>query len=265
MQYKVISMDFDGTLLTNNKTITERTRKLLFKLKSENYIIVGVTARNFSSVKKVCDLDMFNYIIMNNGSYIYDVEAKKGEYVKTIDKEVAKEITDYFKDIATGIDYISIEKYYMFRNKGMIDPRDFVVKVNDFQEVNDFVSRINIMASTNEEVEEYKKHIDSNFQNVKCIIMQDTDDGINKKWIALNPKGVNKYTTMQKLCEKLEINIADVIFFGDSSNDVEMIENVGLGVAMENALPQVKEKADKVTLTNDEEGIAEFLENLIFT
>lgn len=265
MQYKVISMDFDGTLLTNNKTITERTRKLLFKLKSENYIIVGVTARNFSSVKKVCDLDMFNYIIMNNGSYIYDVETKKGEYIKTIDKEVAKEITDYFKNIATGIDYISIEKYYMFRNKGMIDPRDFVVKVNDFQEVNDFVSRINIMASSNEEVEEYKKYIDSNFYNVKCIIMQDTDDGIDKKWIALNPKGVNKYTTMQKLCEKLEINIADVIFFGDSSNDVEMIENVGLGIAMGNALPQVKEKADKVTLTNDEEGIAEFLENLIFT
>lgn len=265
MKYKIISMDFDGTLLTNHKTITEKTKKVLYKLKQENYIIVGVTARNFSSVRKVCDLDMFNYIIMNNGSYIYDVKNEKGEYVKTIDKEIAHKITDYFKNIATGIDYITIEKYYMFRNEGTIDSRDFVVEVNDFQEVKDLISRINIMASDNEEVEKYKKYIDNNFNEVRCIIMQDTDDGINKKWIALNPKGVNKYTAMQKLCEKLNINVDEVIFFGDSSNDIEMIENVGLGVAMGNALPQVKEKADEIALTNDEEGIANFLTNLIFT
>lgn len=265
MKYKIISMDFDGTLLTNHKTITEETKRVLYKLKQENYMIVGVTARNFSSVKKVCDLDMFNYIIMNNGSYIYDCESRKGEYVKTIDREVAQKITDYFKNIATGIDYISIEKYYMFRNEGEIDPRDFVVKINDFQEVNDFISRINIMANDNEKVEEYKKYIDNNFNEVRCIVMRDTDDGINKKWIALNPKGVNKYTTMQKLCEKINVNIDEVMFFGDSSNDIEMIENVGLGVAMGNALPEVKDKADKIALTNDEDGIAKFLTNLIFT
>lgn len=264
MKYKIISMDFDGTLLTNQKTITEKTKKLLHELKLDNYIIVGVTARNFSSVKKVCDLDMFNYLIMNNGSYIYDVENKKGKYIKTIDKEVAKEITDYFKNIATGIDYISIEKYYMYRNEGKIDPRDFVVKVDDFQEVNDYISRINIMASDNEEVENYKKYIDDNYKEVRCIIMQDTDDGINKKWIALNPKGVNKYTTMKKLCERINVSTDEVIFFGDSSNDIEMIENVGLGVAMGNALPQVKEKADEIALTNDEEGILCFLTNLFF-
>ena len=264
MEYKIISMDFDGTLLTNNKKITERTKNTLLKLKNDNYIIVGVTARNFSSVKKVCDIKMFNYIIMNNGSYLYDVQKEEGKYIKCIDKETAQTITNHFKDIATGIDYISLEKYYMYRNVGEIDKRDFVVKINNFEEVNDFVSRINIMASDNEEVDEYKKYIEKNYDKVNCIIMQDTDDGINKKWIALNPKGLNKFTTMQKLCDKLKVDIDDVIFFGDSSNDIEMIENVGLGVAMKNALPQVKNIAKEITLSNEEEGVVAFLEKMIF-
>ena len=63
---------------------------------------------------------------------------------------------------------------------------------------------------------------------------------------------------------RINVSIDEVIFFGDSSNDIEMIENVGLGVAMGNALPQVKEKADEIALTNDEEGILCFLTNLFF-
>lgn len=61
--------------------------------------------------------------------------------------------------------------------------------------------------------------------------------------------------TLKKLCLKLDIDINEVIFFGDGGNDLSIISNVGLGVAMENALEEVKNKAKKITLSNDEDGI----------
>lgn len=73
-------------------------------------------------------------------------------------------------------------------------------------------------------------------------------------------KGTNKLETLKKLCLKLDIDINEVIFFGDGGNDLSIISNVGLGVAMENALEEVKNKAKKITLSNDEDGIAYFLE-----
>ena len=70
MEYKIISMDFDGTLLTSNKRITDKTKKTLLKYKKNNYFIIGVTSRVLASVKEVCDLNMFDYLILNNGAYI---------------------------------------------------------------------------------------------------------------------------------------------------------------------------------------------------
>ncbi len=71
MNYKIISMDFDGTLLTSDKKVTDKTKQVLLKYKNENYIIIGATARNLASASNVCDINMFDYLILNNGSYIY--------------------------------------------------------------------------------------------------------------------------------------------------------------------------------------------------
>ena len=90
--------------------------------------------------------------------------------------------------------------------------------------------------------------------------MLDTDNISNKKWISINPKETNKFRALEKLCFKLNIDISKVIFFGDSMNDIAIISKVGLGVAMGNALEEVKKQASKITLTNDQDGIAYFLE-----
>ncbi len=265
MKYKIISTDFDGTLLTNEKKITNITKKAILECKNNNYITIGITARNLSSVKNILDIKMFNYLILNNGCYIYDVEKNKGKYIKNIDRETVIKITNNFKSIAQGIDYISAEKYYMYRNKGTIDSRSFVKKINGAEEVQDSIARMNVMPYTLEEVQEYKNYIDNNFEKVESILMQDTDKKTNKKWVAINPKGINKFTTLKQLCNELNISTDEVIFFGDSTNDLVIIQNVGLGVAMGNALPQVKEKAKEIALSNNENGVAVFLEKLSIT
>lgn len=128
MNYKLISMDFDGTLLTSNKQVTERNKKILLKYKNDKYVIVGITARNLSSVKSVCDINMFNYLILNNGSYIYDVENKDGIGISNIDKQTQFKITQYFKNIAEQIDYCSLNKYYIYK-KTNPENKDYMKKV----------------------------------------------------------------------------------------------------------------------------------------
>ena len=263
MKYKIIATDFDGTLLTSDKQVSDKNKKALLKYKNDGYIVIGITARNFSSVKSILDIEMFNYLILNNGCYLYDVEKKEGKYIKSIDRQTVLKITNYFKNIAQGIDYISAEKYYMFRNRGDVDPRNFVVKINDVEEVNDNIARMNIMADNIEDVPLYKKYLDENIEEIDSIIMCDTDDNTCKKWIASNPKGWNKLTALKMLCENLNISTEEVIFFGDSANDIEIIQSVGLGVAMENALPEVRKIAKQITISNDEDGVAYFLKKTL--
>ena len=259
MRYRLISMDFDGTLLTSDKKITERTKETIQKCKDNNYIIVGVTARNLSSVKRVSNLNMFDYLILNNGCYIYDVQNDNGNHIGCISEENAQKITDYFKNIAKEINYCATEKYYTYKNK---TSKPIFKTVNNIEEVKEPICRINIFMNSNEDIMKCKNYIDKNFNTVDSIIMQDTDNDSDEKWITLNPKGINKLSTLKNLCQKLNINITEVIFFGDGLNDLELIQSVGLGVAMSNAVSEVKEKAKTITLSNNEEGIAEFLEKI---
>lgn len=262
MKYKIISTDFDGTLLTSNKIVSDRTNNILLKLKKEGYIIVGITARNLASVRGVCDIKIFDYLILNNGTYIYNVNENVGKYIGYLNKNDAKEITKYFEKSCKYIDYCAVEKYYKY--KGDATTRTYYESINSLVDIEDIVARMNIFFYSNDKIADYIKYIRENFKRVDSFTMQDTDNGNDGKWIVINPKGVNKFSGLKKLCDELQIEIDSVIFFGDSGNDLEIIKNVGLGVAMENALDNVKENAKKVTLTNDEDGVAVFLENLIF-
>ena len=79
--------------------------------------------------------------------------------------------------------------------------------------------------------------------------MQDSAD--TKKWLVLTPKGLNKKSSLQQLGEKLNIKLEEMIFFGDGTNDIEVITAVGCGVAMGNALEEVKRKASHITTSNN--------------
>ena len=205
---------------------------------------------------------MFNYLILNNGAYLYDVKNQKGNYINNLNRDIAKKITEHFKDMAEAIVFCTTEKYYMYKSE-IKSKKNYWVKVNEFEEVQDTIARMNIYAKTNEELIQYKKYINENFNDTNIIFMQDTDTGNNRRWLVLNPNGINKSVTLEKLCKELNINMHEAMFFGDGPNDIETIQKVGLGVAMGNALPQVKAKAKAITLSNEEDGIAVFLERNI--
>ena len=263
MRYKIIATDFDGTLLTKEKKVTNENKSAIEDCRKEGCKIIGVTARNISSVKGTCDVNMFDYLVSNNGACIYDVKNEKIEYLFSIKGTVASDITSYFYDISNGIDYCTAENYYSIKYK-VPNKRSFHFEIGSLSEVKGQIARMNIFVNNLEEVEQFKKVIaDRYFDDVYAITMVDTDKSGEKKWVSINPKGCNKAYTLGYLAKKLNIDTKDVVFFGDGQNDIEVIKSVGLGVAMGNALDEVKANADDVTLTNEESGVAKYIMKLI--
>ena len=166
MNYKLIAMDFDGTLLRDDKTISENTKTILKLYRKLGYLIVGVTARNLNSAKDVIPLDIFNYIIINNGASIYNVDDNGMIYQETIDKETAKAITMEMEDFCFQIDYLTDNIYYTYINKKNSNI-DYIRDINSIEEIDEQVARMNLFLKDKIKVNEYIKLIKTNYENIK--------------------------------------------------------------------------------------------------
>lgn len=259
MKYKIIAMDFDGTLLTSNKKITKKTKNTLKRLKNNNYIIVGITARNLLSAKNVLDVNLFDYIILNNGSDIYYVKEDKLKSISFIEESNVKEIYNLYKNKSYRIDFCT-PYTYIIKSTTKNDTRKFVKYIDSFDEVDGPISRMNIFFKDIKELNKNKEYLENKFNSINVVNMIDTDNANSKIWLTINPKSVNKLITLKIICDELKFALNDVLFFGDGENDIVLIENVGMGIAMDNALDIVKGKASYVTLSNDKDGIVEYLE-----
>ena len=263
MKYKIISMDFDGTLLTSDKMVSSSNKEILFKLKDMGYLIIGVTGRNLSSAMDICDINMFNYLIVNNGAYIYDVENKNGYNTFYLEDNIIKDIFNSYKDKSETIIFSSNNNYYIYRENAEVY-KSFLVPINEISQINEKICKMNLYMDNNIllQTKEYilKKYKD----DLNVFLMMDSDDLSNNKWIVISPIKLNKYNALIELANKLNIKNDEIIFFGDAANDIEAIKGVGLGVAMGNAIDEVKEVAKEITLSNNDDGIANFLKNLIF-
>ncbi len=80
-----------------------------------------------------------------------------------------------------------------------------------------------------------------------------------EKWYAFMPAGSGKIEAIRTLADTSKISAEDIVAFGDDLNDIEMLKLCGMGVAVANAIPEVQEAADVITLSNDEDGVAEWL------
>lgn len=262
MKYKIVASDFDGTLLSSNKSIPDANKKALSECKNQGCSIIGITARNLSSIKGVCDIELFDYLIINNGTYIYSVKDDDGVYLQYLDKDIVDEITKQFLDVSDGIDYCSVNKYYSNKTK-LKKRRPFHVEINDYKEIDEKIARINIFGKNNEDVNSIKNSIDKKYPELNTITMLDTDSSSDRRWVAINPGNCNKAIALKKLTDKIGCKMSDVLFFGDATNDIEIITQVGCGVAMGNAIDEVKRVANDVTISNDNNGVAFYINKIL--
>lgn len=260
-QYKIIAMDFDGTLLTSDKKVTENTKNILEECRNNNYIVIGITARNLASTKNVLDVNMFDYVLLNNGAFVLDAKSNSISSFGTLSDNDLRKIEEIFKDTDARCEYVSLNKYFI---KGANDPKGIRVNINSTDDIDEEIARMNVYLNTVEQQAHYKKVITDSIDTVNVVAMKDTDNKNTWLWLTINEKETNKLSTLSKIIEKMSISLDEVIFFGDAENDLLILENVGMGVAMGNAIDEVKHKAKAITSTNDEEGIYEYLnKNLI--
>lgn len=270
MNRKIIAMDLDGSLLNENGIISNISMEYLKKLKKEGHIIVIATGRILNSAKLATKgADFANYIVGNAGAAVYKNDENNKWipiYEKLIPYKVAESFFKYFNENEfSHISLCNSEKIYRYTKNFDKDDKVVINLKNEEEIKNNIKSIIHVSIGfrNNDLVKKYKEKFCLKYPELKISIMQDSFR--EKQWIEITQKDVEKYKGISKIADIEKIKNEDIISFGDGLNDLEMIEKSGIGVAMKNALPQVKQIANFITEKNNQEnGIIEFLKTMVF-
>ncbi len=259
---KMIVMDMDGTLLHSDGTCSEETKEYLNKLKSDGHIIVLATGRPLKSAKEpVKDTSFVNYIISNNGSLIYDFENSDIIYKSIIAKDTVKKIASLYDENAIKYIALSNDSYCnrissVFREDietKMVTTKEELDKALD-EDIIDITMELEDKSMNDDTIRYFNEKVDG----ITASIMQDSFG--ERKWLRIGNDGTNKYNAIEKIANSKGIDNNDIICFGDGLNDLDMLANCGLSVAMDNALKEVKIACNDITDSNDEDGVRKYLE-----
>lgn len=259
MDKKLIALDLDGTLLNSDGIVSDATKLHLQKLKEKGHIITISTGRILNRALVGTDGAGFaNYIVSDAGAAVFKNDEINKEwkevYALALSNEIVENIASYYdKDKFMTINICDRNKIHHY---------DQTVNITEFLENINEIIHVLVSFINNEFVEEYLKIFTKKFPMLKVEIMQDSFGEV--KWLEIAQKGVEKYKGIVEVAKLEGILNENIIAFGDGLNDVDMLKKCGVGVAMKNALPEVKEQADYITSrTNNENGVVEFLKEYL--
>ena len=266
MLFKLIALDIDGTLTNSKKNISARTKnKLLFFQKNGGKIVLasGRPIQGVMPYASELKLSQFGgYIMPFNGGSI--INCKTGEHVYNdyLPHSYIPEICSIIKDYPVGI--ITYKDGKIICGQQINKYAELEGRIN-FTPINfdaDFVNNINddvpkcLLTGDPEVISELENILSERFGNELGIFKSEPF------FLEIVPKTVDKAQSLNRLLQKLDISTDECIAFGDGFNDITMIRFAGLGIAMNNASDTVKESADYVTASNDDDGIAILLEEM---
>ena len=260
LPYRVIALDLDGTLTNHDKVVTPKTQDCLLKAQAHGAIVVLASGRPTYGIKPVADClrlaEHGGYILSYNGGKIINWKEKKEIFSQHLPADVIPVIYQYAKE----------KNHALLGYAG----EEIVTEMPDDKYVHE-ESRINKMNIR--QVDHLPDHLEA--QPTKLLMTGDPADMklaeeelshlLGERmdvfrsapfFLELVPKGIDKAQSLLRLLQELQLTPADMIAFGDGYNDLSMLRLAGMGVAMENAAPEVKAEADYVTLSNEEDGVA---------
>lgn len=265
---KLVAIDLDGTLLGSDEKIVEKNIYAIKKIREKGIEVVIATGRCFNGfwwIRQELGLEGFDdYSICNTGAFVRCNANSKAIIENPLEKEDYEKITSYLGDYDLQIGIFTKDTLYNNEevvNDGFRKDQDIMklprLKFKDFDDIDQKVARINFMGNQDE--------LDKFYEENKEALEKDYMTMRNETYsLEVLKKSSGKANSLKKLCEYLNINLANVAYFGDGANDVEAIKLAGLGIAMGNAEEETKKAADYVTSTNDEAGLAEFLEKIFY-
>lgn len=264
--YKLVAIDMDGTLLKDDKTISEANYTAIKAAKEKGYKVVLSTGRPVKGIERYLEkldlLDSGDYAIAFNGAVVQttkdnNIIAKSlmthGDLEKlyNLSQELNLNIHAWTSDSCITP---KTNEYSQFECK----LNNVSLKVMSFKDIDVNEPIVKIMfVDSKEKLDMAEKIIPKEFYN-KYTIVRSAD-----VFLEFLNKDANKGIGVKYLAEFLGIKQEEVICIGDAGNDVEMIKYAGLGVAMENAYSYVKEAANYITKTNEEDGVAYVINNFM--
>ena len=265
MDYKLIAMDLDGTLNNDQKIITEKTKAALMATQKRGIRLALASARPSPGLFKERDvlrLQDYNGILMSyNGGRIVDAATGKVLFETSMDLAQTKQVLRRLKALpVTPILDDGVQFYVADKNGYKVDYecKNNNMTCTEVGNLADFLSfaPIKILMSVQpEELAEVQTQI-ADFLPETLTVVQTA-----AFYLEVIPKVINKGQGIRDICAVLGIDPSEVISFGDAANDIPMLREAGMGVAMGNAEDDTKAVADFVTADIDDDGIARALKH----
>lgn len=262
----LIAFDLDGTLLNSKKEITPETFRVLELAASKGIEIVPSTGRFWHAVpENVKSLEFVNYAITLNGAEIFDVKESKSLGRFEMPAERARTLCRVCDDLNVIYDFIAGGQGFMKRELYERLPE---VMIGEWQlkivrDLRTPVDDIYHELSTRKGVQKMqmymsdKKLRENLLASLPVVFPRLLFTSSVPNNIEINDPSANKGAALRFIADRINIPMSDTIAFGDGSNDITMIREAGTGVAMANAIDEIKEAADYITLSCDDDGVAE--------
>lgn len=271
-EIKLIALDLDGTLLTTEKRLTDYSREVLTKAIEQGCEVVVSSGRPISAIpKELLEFPRLRYMVTANGARIVDLKEKKTLYENLLSVETAAKVLDVlaqYDDIyeifVDGIGYTiaermtRLEEYFSnpamreYMEKTRIPVEDVKATLYKYNKPLDKIQGIFLSR-------EAKKPAAKQLAEIPGLEITGAF-GFNHE---INAAGTSKGVALKVLGELIGITPEEMMACGDGMNDYDMLQTVGLSVAMANGHPELKEMADYVTETNDENGVAKAIERFV--
>ena len=272
--YRLIAFDMDGTLLDDNKRISQKTIDVLNRMAKKGVVLVPATGRPLCGVATDLNkIEGVRYVITCNGAGIYDWTTKTCLHSECMKLDSYLPMLEELDKLNVMADSFLEGEAYMTASKDVL------------------LEQMNISEATKKYIRDSRRMVDNQIQALKArgsdvekltinFVLDERGDKVDleqveeilSRYKGINPvsggmnnievtkEHVNKASGLQWIGGKLGISPEEMMAFGDSGNDVDMLNYVKLGVAMANGEDMAKEAADEIAASNEEDGVATTIE-----
>ena len=256
---QLIAIDLDDTLVPHMGGVTERVVQSIERVRSAGITVVPATGRTVSTtapIARAANLD--DWMVCSNGAVLAAVEPE--QILEAITFDPAPAITQ-LQELVPDATFAVEDIYGVFHTTHMFETGALGLSIREvpFEHLlADPVTRLVVRSEHHaaEGFDEVAKHL-----GLHSVVFGVADVA----WMDVGPKGVNKATMLQRLCDELGIDQSKTLAIGDSDNDIEMLQWAGIGVAMGSARKHIKAVANTTTLAEPGDGVAAVLDSLVLS
>ena len=249
----LVLADLDGTLFRNDKTISAYSKKIIKQIQEKGILFGISTSRALVNAVKFLD-GISPDVFITNGGGLVTYQEKKIYDCKFSSEEIQKLIQSCFS--VCGRDaVISVDNEQGLYSNSKEELGDKFWTYTDFSNFNQPCMKLCIKTLDKEKIHKIASSV--GIDTVDFLHFSDIP------WYKLSKKNATKEKAIEALCTYLKIPVSQVVAFGDDFNDIGMLTLCGTGVAMGNAIEEVKQIANEICSANEEDGLAHWLEEHI--